>query len=145
MKRGTSVVLAGFSVVAATVFVYTNATSAQGAARRAPFKPVSSVPGLMGGQGMVFGQLQKAITTRNMDQRHARIEVMAEVLAELSNVNQYHASKDDYATWARELRDAALELSAEAAKGTSADDGMMRRSLRTMKSRCGACHDVYQQ
>lgn len=144
MKRSTSIVLAGLSVAAIAAFCFTTVTSAEGPVSNPPFKPASSVHSLMGGQGMVFRRLQKAVTNRNTEKRNETIDVLAEVLAELANVNQYNAKKDDYAGWARQLRDESLALSQEAKKGTSANDSAMRKSLRTLKSTCNSCHDVYQ-
>jgi len=145
MKRGTSIVVAVLSVAAVAAFCFTTVTSADTPVSQPSFKPVSSVGALMGGQGMVFRRLQKVVTDRKAEHRYESIEVLSEVLAELSNVNQYNAKKDDYAGWARELRDEALALSKEAKKGGSADDRAMRKSLRTLKSTCNSCHDVYRK
>lgn len=145
MKQGTSIVVAVLSVAAVAAFCFTTVTSADTPVSQPPFKPVASVGSLMGGQGMVFRRLQKAVTNRNTEHRYEAIEVLSEVLAELSNVNQYHAKKDDYAGWARQLRDEALALGKEAKKGSSAKDNVMRKSLRTLKSTCNSCHDVYRK
>jgi len=108
------------------------------------FKPVASVGGLMSGQGMTFKRLRKAVANPKTHHRYGVIRAMSQVLAELSNVNQYNNDKADYQGWARSLRDTALQLSAEARKGAKADDETMKKLVRSMKSTCGACHDVYQ-
>lgn len=112
------------------------------AAASRPFKPVASIHGLMNGQQLLFNNIRKAVTNKDWNQRRERIEVYAEALAELANVNTYNSKKKDYQGWAGQLRDAALELAQEAEK-SDADDVRMNKLLDTVKNTCGACHDVY--
>ena len=144
MNRRTSTVVCGLSVVVIGGLVAAGVSQAQDGSSPGPFKPVATVVGLMNGQGMAFKRLQQAVTDRKMEERHKTIQVMAEVLAELCNVNQYNENKADYQGWAREARNLALKLSEEAKKGAGADDNVMRKSLRSIKGQCTACHDVYQ-
>jgi len=143
MKRRVSAMVFGSGVVMIGALVV-GATQAQDGGSPGKFKPVSSVIGLMNGQGMAFKRLQQAVATPTMEERHKVIQVMAEVIAELSNVNQYNQSKADYQKMARETRDEALKLAEEAKKETGANDNVLRSSIRTLKSKCTACHDVYQ-
>ncbi len=126
------------------MIAFSSVSVAEESAKTEVFKPVATVSGLMSGQGMMFKRLQKAVTDKETPRRLATIEVLSQVLAELSNVNQYHETKADYQVWARELRDTALVLSAEARKDDKADDGTMKKLVRSIKSTCGDCHDAYQ-
>lgn len=144
MDRRMSTVVSGLSVVVIGALMAAGVSHAQDGGSPGPFNPVATVVGLMNGQGMAFKRLQQAVTDRRMQERHKTIQMMAEVLAELSNVNQYNEKKADYQGWAREARDLALMLSEEAKKEAGADDNFMRKSLRDIKAKCTACHDVYQ-
>jgi len=145
MNRRTSTMVFGLSVVMIGALVVAGVSQAQdGGGSPGPFKPVASVVGLMNGQGMAFKRIQQAVTDRNMDERHKSIHVMAEVLAELCNVNQYNENKPDYQRMARDVRELALKLAEEAKKGAGADDNVLRTALRDIKNGCTACHDVYQ-
>jgi len=145
MNRRTSTVVGGLGVVMIGALVAAGVSQAQdGGGSPGPFKPVASVLGLMNGQGMAFKRIQQAVSDRNMEDRHKTIQVMAEVLAELCNVNQYNENKPDYQKWAHDARELSLKLAEEAKKGTGADDSVLRNSLRDIKAKCTACHDVYQ-
>ena len=113
------------------------------AAASRPYKPVASVHGLMNGQALLFKSIHKATTDKATPQRRERIEVYAEALAELANVNTYNSQKKDYQAWAGQLRDTALDLAKEAEK-SDADDARMTKLVASMKNTCGACHDAYQ-
>ena len=144
MNRRTSTVVCGLSVAVIGGLVAAGVSHAQAVSSPGPFSPVATVAGLMNGQGMAFSRLQKAVTTRSMEERHRTIQVMAEVLAELSNVNQYNENKPDYQQMARDVRELALKLAEEAKKGSGADDNVLRKAVRNIKNGCTACHDAYQ-
>lgn len=120
-----------------------SAQPAPAAAASRPFKPVASIHGLMNGQALLFKSVRKAITNKETPQRLEHIEVYAEALAELANVNTYHSEKEDYQAWAGQMRDTALELAEEAEK-SDADDARMNKLVASLKNTCGACHDAYQ-
>ena len=144
MNRRTSTVVCGLSVVVIGGLLAAGVSQAQDGGSPGPFKPVATVVGLMNGQGMAFKRLQKAVTDRKMEERHRTIQVMAEVLAELSNVNQYNENKPDYQQMARDVRELSLKLAEEAKKGSGADDNVLRKAVRNIKNGCTACHDAYQ-
>lgn len=110
-----------------------------------PFKPVAKVDAVMTGQGLVFKELQKAINVSKDPKRPEAIAHLSEALAELSNVNIYHAEKDDYRKWATELRDTALQLAKEAETKPAPDNAKMKALLGTLDKTCNACHDAYQK
>lgn len=109
------------------------------------FKPVCKVDAVMTAQGLVFKELQKAINTSKSPKRPKEIALLSEALAEISNVNIYHAEKDDYRKWATELRDTALALAEEAEKKPAGDEGKIKSFLGTLDKTCSACHDAYQK
>lgn len=111
----------------------------------APFKPVAAVDGVMTGQGLVFRELKNAVAVSKSPTRPKEIAHLSEALAELSNVNIYHAQKDDYRKWATELRDTALQLAAEAEKKPSPDEAKLKTLLGALEKTCNTCHDVYQK
>ncbi len=123
----------------------TQANSAQDVPTRMPFKPVASVKSLMHGQGAFFKTIMTELEKPAGAERNQEIRESAEVLAELANVNRHHAQKDDYLGWSTQVRDVALQLAAEAGKKGRVDDARLNTILGTMKSACGACHDVYQE
>ncbi len=122
----------------------TAADSAQLAAGTGAFKPVASVGSLMHGQGVFFKAIRDELTKPADEDRNHEIEEAAEVLAELANVNRFNKDKDDYRAWATELRDTALAMAKEAEKKAAADDDKLQALFATVKSKCQACHDVYQ-
>ena len=142
-RKITATVVTAVTLVFGTILV-SSVSVAQDVSPPPAFKPLASVSGLMSGQGMMFGQLQKAVADKDTPRRMATIGVLSQVLAELSNVNQYHEVQADYQGWARELSVAAMGISAEASKGTKADDEKMKTLVRSIKNTCGACHDAYQ-
>lgn len=144
MNRGITVGGFALGILVLGTILVSGASEAQMISTPPAFKPVATVSGLMGGQGMMFGQLQKAVADTETPRRLATIEVLSQVLAELSNVNQYHEVHTDYQGWARELSATAMGLHEEARKGAQADDDKMKTLVRTMKTTCGSCHDVYQ-
>ncbi len=108
------------------------------------FKPVASIHGLMTGQGLVFKTLQQSLHGPKNPDRPRAVQLTAEALAELANVNILNGEKDDYRAWATQLRDTSLELAAEAKKKTEADDAKMKALLTKVEATCNACHDAYQ-
>ncbi len=119
------------------------AESAQPAGSQ-PYKPVASVRGLMTGQGLLFKQLQAAVDGPKAADRAMTVQLTAEALAELANVNTYNSDKEDYRGWASQLRETAMELAAEAKKKASADDARMKQLFARIEAACQACHDAYQ-
>ena len=122
----------------------TTANSAPSAPAAGPYKPVASVNGLMIGQRLVFKQLQGSLNGKNGAERPKAIQLTSEALAELANVNTYNNEKEDYRTWASQLRDTAMELAGEAKKKDQADEGKMKSLLAKLESTCKSCHDAYQ-
>ncbi|MFQ5494472.1 MAG: hypothetical protein ACE5EX_03745 [Phycisphaerae bacterium] len=120
------------------------ADSAHSAPAIGSFKPVATVESLMHGQKHYFKAINRKLRKKNSPKRNGDIAEAAEVLAELANVNRYNKDKDDYRTWATQLRDTALELAREAKKKADASDDRMQTLLASLKSACGACHDAYQ-
>ena len=110
-----------------------------------PFKPVAAADAVMTGQGLVFKELKNAVTVSKSPKRPKEIAHLSEALAELSNVNIYHAKKDDYQKWATQLRDIALELAAEAEKKPAPDETKLKTLLSNLEKTCNSCHDVYQK
>lgn len=106
------------------------------------FAPVASVEGLMNGQVLVLKQIGELVGNRDAPRRAKQIEALAEVLAELANVNTLKSEKTDYRGWAGALRDTSLELAHSVKQG--ADEGKMNELINRIKATCQACHDVYQ-
>ena len=106
------------------------------------FAPVASVEALMNGQVLVFKTIGELVANKNAPKRADQIEELAEVLAELANVNTFNSDKADYRDWAGTLRDTSMELARSAKQG--ADDGKMNGIIKRMKGACQACHDAYQ-
>ena len=114
------------------------------AAGSVDFRPVAAIESLMHGQNTFFTEIRMALRNRSMDDRTELIEEAAEVLAELANVNRLNKDKEDYRTWATQLRDTALQLAHEADKEKEADEDKMNKLFQRLKDTCAACHDVYQ-
>lgn len=108
-----------------------------------PFKPVSSIESLMHGQGVFFKDIRKELKQPASKKRNKEIFEAAEVLAELANVNRFNRNKDDYRSWAIQVRDFSLELASAAKKGDATDE-QLNAIVQKMGDTCGACHDVYQ-
>ncbi len=125
------------------VFV-TRADSAPSAPADGFFRPVASVNGLMTGQMLAFKQLQQSQNGKEGPDRPKAVQLTAEALAELANVDTYNGEKDDYRGWAGQLRDTALELAGEAKKKDNADEDKMKSVLGKLEATCKSCHDVYQ-
>jgi len=121
------------------------ATRAESGEPAPAFKPVCDVDAVMTGQGLVFKELKNAITVSKDPKRPKHIAHLAEALAELSNVNIYHAEKDDYRKFATDLRDTALALAAAAETEPAPDEEKMKTLLGTLKTTCDSCHDIYQK
>jgi hypothetical protein len=98
----------------------------------------------MNGQGLVFKNINMALSNKRMPERHERVEAFAEVLAELANVNTLNSEESDYRKWAGQLRSTSMELAREAEKEDGADEQKMQQLFEQLKSTCQACHDVYQ-
>jgi len=122
----------------------TTANSAPSAPAGGPYKPVASVHGLMTGQMLAFKQLQTSLTGKKDADRPRTIQLTSEALAELANVNTYNNEKEDYRTWAGQLRDTALELAGEAKNKDKADEGKMKSLFAKLEGTCNSCHDAYQ-
>ena len=122
----------------------TTADSAPSASAAGPYKPVASVHGLMTGQMLVFKQLQTSLTGKKDADRPRAIQLASEALAELANVNTYNNEKEDYRTWAGQLRDTAIELAGEAKKKDKADEDKMKSLFANLEGTCKSCHDAYQ-
>ena len=133
-----------FAVCIGCLALVTTANSAPSAPAGGPYKPVASVHGLMTGQMLAFKQLQASLTGKKDPDRPRVIQLTAEALAELANVNTYNKDKDDYRGWAGQLRDTALELAGEAKKKDTADEGKMKSLLAKLEATCQSCHDAYQ-
>ena len=119
--------------------------SAQPAPAASPsFKPVARVHSLMAGQSLVFKQINEALANSQAKHRTEMIEVFAEVLAELANVNTLNSEKEDYRGWAGQLRDLSLDLAAEAKKKKKAGEDRMKTLVSNLKNTCMSCHDAYQ-
>ena len=123
----------------------TRADSAETTRSDDTFKPVASVESLMHGQLVFFKGINKQIRKPASHERNEEIEESAQILAELANVNRFNNEKEDYRTWATSVRDTALDLAEEAEKSDSADQSKMLELVKTMKSTCTACHDVYRE
>lgn len=123
--------------------IASRADSAAPDATIATFKPVSSVPSLMHGQGVFWKKIRKELSRPAGKKRNHEIVEAAEILAELANVNRYNNPKQDYRDWAKQLSDQSLELAGEAKKSDASDE-KMKSLAEKMGATCGACHDVYQ-
>jgi len=122
----------------------TTADSAPSTPAGVPYKPVASVHGLMTGQMLAFKQIQTSLTGKKDAERPRAIQLTSEALAELANVNTYNNEKEDYRTWAGQLRDTALELAGEAKKKDRADEDKMKSLFAKLEGTCKSCHDAYQ-
>jgi hypothetical protein len=122
----------------------TTADSAPSASAGGPYKPVASVHGLMTGQMLAFKQLQAFLTRKKDAERPRTIQLTSEALAEMANVNTYLNEKEDYRTWAGQLRDTAMELAGEAKKKDKADEDKMKSLFTKLEATCNSCHDAYQ-
>lgn len=122
----------------------TRADSAPSAPAGGPYKPVASVHGLMTGQMLAFKQLQTSLNGKKDADRPRAIQLASEALAELANVNTYNNEKEDYRTWAGQLRDTAMELAGEAKKKDQADENKMKALFVKLEGTCNSCHDAYQ-
>jgi len=122
----------------------TTADSAPSAPAGEPYKPVASVHGLMTGQMLAFKQLKTSFTGKKDADRPRAIQLSSEALAELANVNTYNSEKEDYRTWAGQLRDTAMELAGEAKKKDQADEDKMKSLFAKLEGTCNSCHDAYQ-
>lgn len=123
----------------------TRADSAETTRSEDTFKPVAPVESLMHGQMVFFKEINEQIRKPASSERNHEIGESAEILAELANVNRFNSTKEDYRGWATSLRDAAMDLAKETEKGDAADQANMMKLLQSMKSTCGACHDVYRE
>ena len=144
MVRRIALTVVLFAGCIGCLALVTTANSAPSASAAGPYKPVASVRGVMTGQKLAFKQLQTSLTgTKDMD-RPVAIQLTSEALAELANVNTYNNEKEDYRTWAGQLRDTAMELAGEAKKKDKADEDKMKSLLATLDATCKSCHDAYQ-
>lgn len=107
------------------------------------YQPVASLDALMVGHGMASGKIRKSLADTANDRRWRDIQLNAELLAELGNVNVSWGRRDDYKDWARELRDTALGMAAEAKKRGEMDDDVLRAAYEKIDATCSACHEVY--
>lgn len=139
----TFVLLLACTWCATLVWDADNARAQDGGAD-AGFKPVASVQALMNGNILLLRQISDAVQNPGTKKRTERINAYAELIAELANLNELNAKKDDYRNWARDLKEAAMGLSVEAAKDDKASDDTMMGLIGQMKATCTACHDVYQ-
>jgi hypothetical protein len=144
MTRRLSISLGVTGLAVIGSLLASSADSAQVAPGGKDFKPATTVHLLMEGQGMVFVQIRDALSNAETPHRYQIIEAGAGVLAELANVNTLNSEKEDYRGWAGELRDTAMALAQEADKKAAADEGKLSELFNQMKSKCAACHDVYQ-
>ncbi len=144
MNRRLIVTVGALGAMVLGMVVLAGVSNAENGTAPGAFKPVAKVSSLMHGQGMLFKRIKKAIAVAETPHRLGVIKNYSQVLAELSNVNQYNETKADYQAWARELRDEALALSAEAGKAENASNAKLKKLFRALKSTCGDCHDVYQ-
>jgi len=106
------------------------------------FKPVASVEALMHGQLLVFKRIGELTGEAQAPKRDEEIEDLAQVLAELANLNTLKSDKADYRGWAGSLRDSSMELSHVAEHG--ADGDKLNQLINSIKGTCQSCHDVYQ-
>ncbi len=103
---------------------------------------VASLDALMTGQLQHFKNINQLVADKSAEKRTSRLQMQAEILAELANVNTLHGEKDDYRAWAAQLRDTSLELASLAKKG-SLDDAAAGALIQQMKNSCQSCHDEY--
>ena len=144
MVRRIALTVVLFAVCIWCLALVTTANSAPSASAAGPYKPVASVRGVMTGQMLAFKRLQTSLTgTKDVD-RPVAIQLTSEALAELANVNTYNNEKEDYRTWAGQLRDTALELAGEAKKKDNADEDKMKSLLDKLDATCKSCLDAYQ-
>ena len=129
-------------LLAACAWCFTVVSRVDSAEPSGGFKPVASVPGLMNGQALVLKEIGTLVANENAPRRTQQIAALAEVLAELANVNTMNSDKADYRGWAGQLRGTSLEL-AQAAR-QEADEGKINRLIDSIKNTCQACHDTYQ-
>lgn len=107
------------------------------------YEPVASLDALMTGHGMAFGSIRAAIPDKDNKRRARTIQLGAELLGELANINVNWGRRDDYRDWAGELRDTALELAVEAKKRDEMDEGAIRAAYEKLDATCSSCHEVY--
>lgn len=112
----------------------------QGAAAAGDYKPVASVHALMVGQDEQFGKIRELIVDESAEDRFEHLQVAAEILAELCNINAHRAEHDDYREWAAGARSASLEL-AKAAKSKDAEQ--FKPLSKQIQIHCRDCHDKY--
>ncbi len=107
------------------------------------YSPVGSLDALMTGHGMAFGGIREALPDKENRRRPRTLQINAELLAELANINTYWGRRDDYRNWAGELRDTALELADAVKKRDSIDEARVEAAYRKLDATCTACHEVY--
>jgi len=144
VRKTVWTLLAVVGMVAGLAWVDRAVSSPMQEVSKPTYKPVSQVQFLMEGQKMHFKAAAGMVKNKNAEERYEHIQMNAEVLAELANVNTYNKDKEDYRRWAAQVRDLALKLSAEAGKESKADENTMRKILTEINDTCVSCHDVYQ-
>jgi len=108
------------------------------------FKPVAPVDGLMYGQMTFFKRIGSLLPQAKNPKSLHEIGEAAYALSELANVNRFNRDKDDYRTWAAQLRDTCVELAKEADKEANANPDQLKQIYERIKATCQSCHDVYQ-
>jgi hypothetical protein len=138
-----SLVLVGASVWCLGVVQKVHSEEKEAAAKAEGFQPVAPVHDLMEGQEYHYKEIDKQLKEKGKE-NFKLVRIHANVLAELSNVNQYQADmakEADYRKWAVEARDLSLAL-ADAAKAKNAEKS--HELYREIYTRCTNCHDKYQ-
>lgn len=104
----------------------------------ATFKPAAPREALMEWHEKAFNNARKAVSGKKFKD----LAENAWLLAELANVNSFHAEKDDYRNWANELSAKAAEL---AAAGKEKQFDKAAELVKGLNATCKSCHDVYRK
>lgn len=132
-----------FCVLGASLVAQANNGGLQGGSE--PFKPVATVHALMEGQDMHFTAITDALKDESIRRRDRKIEIAAELLAELANVNMRNRpDAPDYVGWARDVRDRSLEMAKLASEKRNVDFAGIQKIRDSIDTTCNSCHDKYQ-
>lgn len=140
---GVSAGLAAWAIVALVVVAERGVVRAQDAAS-AGFAPVMPLHSLMIEQDLHFENIRHWIRTADDPERFVKLRHEALALAEMGNINGYHAKANDHADyrqWAAELKTLGVALAGHAEKK---DLEAAKESAKAINATCKACHEKYQ-
>ncbi|NOS99637.1 MAG: cytochrome c [Phycisphaerales bacterium] len=108
------------------------------------FAPVMPLHSLMIEQDLHFENIRHWIRTSDDPERFVKLRHEALALAEMGNINGFHAKAADHADyrqWAAELKTLGMALAGHAEKQ---DLDAAKESAKTINATCKACHEKYQ-